>query len=123
MSDEATNVTYDELTQEQNDIIEKSIEMFRVKCLESFGKTQNKVIQKVPLPKGLTSGELDEDKDTEHDKQIFQETIHQVVHHALICPYCTSSFKALQPMGSYDDLETIGAVPAVVTSQRSYRLC
>lgn len=84
MSDEAVNVSFEDLTQEQEDIIEKSTEEFRVKCLESFGRTRNKVIQKVLLPKVLALGEVDKDKDTEQDKQIFQQAVHEAVSHALI---------------------------------------
>jgi hypothetical protein len=61
MSDEVINVTFGELSQEQKDIIDKSIEKFRNKCLESFGKTQNKVIQKIPLPRVIVPGETDKD--------------------------------------------------------------
>lgn len=83
MSDEpATNVTFDELSKEQQQTIDKLAEEYRVKCLESFSKTRNKVIQKVPLPKVLVSGEGD--KDTEADRKMFQDAVHEAVHHARI---------------------------------------
>ena len=83
MSDEPTaNVTFDELSEEQQQTLNYLAEEYKVKCLESFGKTRNKVIQKIPLPKILASGERG--KDTEQDRLMFQDVVHQAVHQAMI---------------------------------------
>jgi len=83
MSDEPTaNVTFDELSEEQQQTLNYLAEEYKVKCLESFAKTRNKEIQKTPLPKILASGERD--KDTEQDRLMFQEAVHQAVHQAMI---------------------------------------
>lgn len=75
-------LTYDELTQEHMDIVEKLMEEFQYKCLESFGKVRNKVIQKSPLP--MVSSFGGEAQDTEAYKRMFQDVVHEAVHEALI---------------------------------------
>jgi len=50
--------------------------------MESFGKTRNKIIQKIPLPKNIVSGERE--NDTEQYRQMFQDAVHEPVHHAII---------------------------------------
>lgn len=63
--DEIINVAFEDLSQEHKDLIEKATEEFQNKCLESFGKIRNKIIQKNPLPRILVPGKVDQDKDTE----------------------------------------------------------
>ena len=56
-------VPYEDLPDEDKDIICKAIEEFQNKCLLSYTKTRdNKVIQKYPLPRVLMHGQSDTDE-------------------------------------------------------------
>ena len=50
-------VSYEDLPDEDKDVISKAIEEFQNKCLLSYTKTHdNKVVQKYPLPRVLIHG-------------------------------------------------------------------
>ena len=50
-------VPYEDLPDEDKDVISKAIEEFQNKCLLSYTKTRdNKVVQKYPLPRVLLHG-------------------------------------------------------------------
>ena len=50
-------VPYEDLPDEDKDVISKAIEEFQNKCLLSYTKTcNNKVVQKYPLPRVLIHG-------------------------------------------------------------------
>ena len=50
-------VPYEDLPDEDKDVISKAIEEFQNKCLLSYTKTRdNKVVQKYPLPRVLLQG-------------------------------------------------------------------
>ena len=56
-------VPYEDLPNEDKDVISKAIEEFQNTCLLSYIKTcDNKVVQKYPLPRVLIHGQLDTDK-------------------------------------------------------------
>ena len=56
-------VPYEDLPDEDKDVIGKAIEEFQNKCLLSYTKTRdNKVIQKYPLPRVLMHGQSDIDE-------------------------------------------------------------
>ena len=56
-------VPYEDLPDEDKDVISKAIEEFQNKCLLSYTKTHdNKVVQKYPLPKVLIHGQSDIDE-------------------------------------------------------------
>lgn len=80
MAEEVLNVTFKELSLQYRDMAAKTVEEFQLKCLESFGKTRNKVIFKNSLPK---VSELEE-KDTEAKRRIFRDTVHEAMHQVLI---------------------------------------
>lgn len=75
--EEIIKVKYNELPLYYKELVAKSIE-FQIKCLESCGKTRNKVIMKSSLPK------IVEAEDIEVVRKMFWDTIHEVVHQALI---------------------------------------
>ena len=50
-------VPYEDLPDEDKDVISKAIEEFQNKCLLSYTKTRdNKIVQKYPLPRVLLQG-------------------------------------------------------------------
>ena len=50
-------VPYEDLPDEDKDVISKAIEEFQNKCLLSYTKTRdNKIVQKYPLPRVLLHG-------------------------------------------------------------------
>ena len=56
-------VPYEDLPNEDNDVISKAIEEFQNKCLLSYTKTcDNKVVEEYPLPRVLLHGQLDIDE-------------------------------------------------------------
>ena len=56
-------VPYEDLPDEDKDVISKAIEEFQNKYLLSYTKTRdNKVIQKYPLPRVLMHGQSDTDE-------------------------------------------------------------
>ena len=56
-------VPYEDLPNEDKDVIRKAIEEFQNKCLLSYTKTcDNKVVEEYPLPRVLLHGQLDIDE-------------------------------------------------------------
>lgn len=80
MVEKVLKVTFEELSLEYGDMVQKIEDEFQNKDLESFIKTRNKAILKSPLPK---LSELEE-KDTEVQRRMFWGTVHEVVHQALV---------------------------------------
>ena len=67
-------VPYEDLPNEDKDVISKAIEEFQNKYLLSYTKTRdNKIILKYPLPRVLLHGQTDADE-TE-DRHFFMEAI------------------------------------------------
>jgi hypothetical protein len=52
-------VNFDELPSDHQLLITKAAEEFREKCLLSYSKTRDKVVQKTPLPRVLLHGQND----------------------------------------------------------------
>ena len=56
-------VPYEDLPNEDKDVISKAIEEFQNKCLLSYTKMRdNKIVQKYPLPRVLLHGQTDADE-------------------------------------------------------------
>ena len=60
-----TNVSLEELSEEQKQLVEKTTNDFRTKCLESFRKTHGNVHQKFAMPQIVLSGQRQEDTEAE----------------------------------------------------------
>ena len=75
-------VPYEDLPNEDKDVISKAIEEFQNKCLLSYTKTRdNKVVQKYPLPRVLLHGQTDADE--VEDRRFFGEVVNKYVHDAM----------------------------------------
>ena len=76
-------VPYEDLPDEDKDVISKAIEEFQNKCLLSYAKTRdNKIIQKYPLPRVLLHGQTDADE--AKDRRFFVEAINKSIHDAIL---------------------------------------
>ena len=76
-------VPYEDLPDEDKDVISKAIEEFQNKCLLSYTKTHdNKVVQKYPLPRVLLHGQSDIDE--AEDRHFFIEAVNKSVHDAIL---------------------------------------
>jgi hypothetical protein len=75
------NVTLEDLSDKDRQTITQATEEFRDKCLLSFGKVRDKVVQKSPLPKVLIHWQSDTDQADERRFHI--DAVHKVVHEAL----------------------------------------
>ena len=76
-------VPYEDLSDEDKDVISKAIEEFQNKCLLSYTKTHdNKVIQKYPLSRVLIHKQLDTNE--ADDMRFFVEAINKSVHDAIL---------------------------------------
>ena len=76
-------VPYEDLPDEEKDVIGKAIEEFQNKCLLSYINTRdNNVVQKYPLPRVLMHGQSDTDK--VEDRHFFVEAISKSVHDAIL---------------------------------------
>ena len=76
---------YEDLPDEDKDVIGKDIEEFEFqnKCLLSYTKTHdNKVVHKYPLPRVLLRGQLDTDE--AEDRRFFVEAVNKSVHDAIL---------------------------------------
>ena len=74
---------YEDLPNEDKDIISKAIEEFQNKCLLSYTKTRdNKVVQKYPLPRVLLHGQSDIDE--ADDRRFFVDAVNKTVHDAML---------------------------------------
>ena len=75
-------VHYEDLPDEDKDIINKATKEFQKKCLLSYTKTRdNTIIQKFPLPRVLLHGQTDTSK--AEDRRFFMEVIDKTVHNAI----------------------------------------
>ena len=76
-------VPYEDLPNEDKDIISKAIEEFQNRCLLSYTKTRdNKVVQKYPLPRVLMHGQSDVDE--ADDRCFFVDAVNKSVHDAIL---------------------------------------
>ena len=76
-------VPYEDLPNEDKDVISKAIEEFQNKYLLSYTKTRdNKVVQKYPLPRVLFYGQTDADE--AKDRHFFMEAINKSVHDTIL---------------------------------------
>ena len=76
-------VPYEDLPDEDKDVISKAIEEFQNKCLLSYTKTcDNKVVQKYPLPRVLIHGKSDTDE--ADDRRFFVDAVNKCVHDAML---------------------------------------
>ena len=74
---------YEDLPDEDKDIIGKAIDEFQNKCLLSYTKTRdNKVIQKYPLTRVLMHGQSDTDE--ADDRCFFVEAVNKSIHDAML---------------------------------------
>jgi hypothetical protein len=76
-------VPYEDLPDEDKDIISKAIQEFQNKCLLSYAKTyDNKVIQKYLLPRVLIHGQSDTAE--ADDRHFFVDVVNKSVHNAML---------------------------------------
>ena len=76
-------VPYEDLPDEDKDVISKAIEEFQNKCLLSYTKTRdNKVVQKYLLPRVLLYGQSDTDE--ADDRRFFIDAVNKSVHDAML---------------------------------------
>ena len=76
-------VPYEDLPDEDKDVISKAIEEFQNKCLLSYTKTRdNKVVQKYLLPRVLIHGQSDTDE--VDDRCFFVDAVNKSVHDAML---------------------------------------
>ena len=71
----------EDLSDEQKELIEKSIKDFTAKCLMSFGKTCDAVIQKMILPRVLLHGQTDHVPEAE--RRVLEEVVYKIVSEAI----------------------------------------
>ena len=82
-SNDIPMVPYEDLPDEDKDVISKVIEEFQNKCLLSYTKTRdNKIVQKYPLPRVLMHGQTDADE--AEDMRFFVEVVNKSVHDAIL---------------------------------------
>ena len=73
---------YEDLPDEDKDVISKAIEEFHNKCLLSYTKTRdNTIVQKYPLPRVLLYGQIDADE--AKDRRFFMEDVNKSVRDAI----------------------------------------
>jgi hypothetical protein len=76
-------VAYEDLPDEDKDIINKSMVEFQNKCMMSYTKSHdNKIIQKYPLLRVLMLGQSDTDEDD--DRRFFVEVVNKSIHGAML---------------------------------------
>ena len=76
-------VPYEELPDEDKDVINKAIEEFQNKCLLSYTKTHdNKVIQKYALPRVLMH--VQSDTDEADDRRFFVDAVNKSINDAML---------------------------------------
>jgi len=76
-------VPYEDLPDEDKDVIGKAIEEFQNKCLLSYTKIcDNKVVQKYPLPRVLIYEQLDIDE--ADDRRFFVDAVNKSVHFVML---------------------------------------
>ena len=76
-------VPYEDLPDEDKDIISNAIKEFQNKCLLSYTKMHdNKVIQKYPLPRVLLHGQSDIDE--ADDTHFFVDAVNKSIHDAML---------------------------------------
>jgi hypothetical protein len=60
-NEQVLNISIDDLPKEAKALVEKAVQQYRDKCLSSFTKMRDKVIQKTMLPRTLFHGQRDPD--------------------------------------------------------------
>ena len=76
-------VPYEDLPDEDKDVISKAIKEFQNKCLLSYTKTRdNKVVQKYPLPRVLIHEQSDTDE--ADDRRFFVDAVNKSIHDAML---------------------------------------
>ena len=76
-------VPYEDLHDEDKDVISKAIEEFQNRCLLSYTKTRdNKVVQKYPLLRVLLHGQSDTNK--ANDRRFFIDVVNKSIHDAML---------------------------------------
>lgn len=80
-SDAILNVQYEDLPEVDKQLLSKATEEFQDKCLMSYARMRDKIIQKNPLPRVLLHGQRDTDEEAKN--KIVVELIHKSVHDAL----------------------------------------
>ena len=58
-------VNLEDLPDDQKALIEQAVKEFREKCLMSYSKTRDSVVQKTPLPRVLLHGQSDPNEEVE----------------------------------------------------------
>jgi len=75
------NIDFEELPEDHKAIITKAAEEYREKCLMSYGRMHDKIIQKHSLPMVLLHGQRDPDDEAE--TKASADMVHKSVHDAL----------------------------------------
>jgi hypothetical protein len=83
------------LPDEQRALIDKAAEEFREKCLLSYGRTRDSVVQKTPLPRVLHGqSDLNEEAKVRVATQMVHKTVYeaftnhkQVLTNTIACPW------------------------------------
>ena len=76
-------VPYEDLPDEDKDVISKAIEEFQNKFLLSYTKTRdNEVVQKYPLPRVLIHGQSDIDEAA--NRRFFVDAVNKSIHDAML---------------------------------------
>ena len=73
-------VNLEDLPDDQKALIEQAVEEFREKCLLSYSRMHDSVIQKTPLPRVLLHGQSDPNEEAE--ARIATQMVHKTVHKA-----------------------------------------
>jgi hypothetical protein len=70
----------EDLPDEQRALIDKAAEEFREKCLLSYSRTRDSVIQKTPLPRVLLHGQSDPNEEAE--VRVATQMVHKTIYEA-----------------------------------------
>jgi hypothetical protein len=73
-------VNLEDLPNDQRALIDNAAEEFREKCLLSYSRTRDSVVQKTPLPRVLLHGQSDPNKKAE--ARVVAQMVHKTVHKA-----------------------------------------
>ena len=73
-------VNLEDLPDDQKALIEKATEQFREKCLLSYSRTRDSVVQKTPLPRVLLHGQSNPNEEAE--ARVAAHMVHKIVHEA-----------------------------------------
>ena len=75
------NVNLEDLPDDQKALIEQAAEEFKEKCLLSYSRTRESVVQKTPLPRVLLHGQSDpyEEAEARLVAQMIHNTVNEVI--------------------------------------------